>query len=324
MNAVDLAPQSLRYFDRVRAGLLVHIHPHAGLAIHADQVIGIFVAVLDNGNVAHVNRHSAPRGEHHVTDFVQAPEFPSRPQEHVETPFLDRAYRTVHVLASQDLDNIGNRQFQCPQLLEVEIDVDLATQPAAHGECSDSRYPLQPVLQLLLHVVPQFLGIHVVGGYGHVQDRVLRRVVLVHARRFHVFGEIAPAPVQAGPQLVGRFVNVDAIVEADTHVAQALVDRAGNPFHVRRGGERFLERSHHQGLHLLGRYALVLGTHADRRVDDLGHEVDRNIDEGDSAQQDRYQAKHQDRNRSVDRGRGKIHGKRAGRPASATLLNHTV
>ena len=202
--------------------------------------------------------------------------------------------------------------------------MDLATQPAAHGERGDAGHPLQAVLELLFHVVPQFLGIHVVGGYGQVQDRILRRVVLVHARRFHVFGEIAPPPVQARPQLVGRFVNVNTVVKADTHVAQALVDRAGNALDIRRGGEGFLERSHHQGLHLLGCYALVLGTHADRRVDDLGHEVDRNVHERDPAQQDRHQAKHQDRNRSVDRCRGKIHGECGTRTANAPLLNHTV
>ena len=119
MNAVDLAPQSLRHFHRVRAGLLVDVHPHTRLAIHADQVIGIFVTVLDNGDIAHVDRHSAARGKHDVPDFVQTPEFPARPQQHVETPFLDRSYRTVHVLASQDLDDVSNGQFQGPQLLEV-------------------------------------------------------------------------------------------------------------------------------------------------------------------------------------------------------------
>jgi len=55
---------------------------------------------------------------------------------------------------------------------------------------------------------------------------------------------------------------------------------------VRSRREGFLQRAHHQRLHLLGSHPGVLGPDADRRVDDLRHQVDGDVDERNRAQQD--------------------------------------
>ena len=258
------------------------------------------MGIIDRGDLTQVDRHAVAHRDDHVADLLQGRELALGAQQNLVATFAHRADRLVEVLITHDAHHVRHVQIQRPQLVELQVHVDLAPQTAADGELRHAGHPLQVRLQALLGEVPQLLGVHVISRHGQEDDRELRDVELEHRRRFHILGQVGAATVQTGAQLIGRLVEVDAVVEADTHVGRAFRAGRSDFLDAGRRGERFLQRSGHERLHLLGTHAGVLGPGADRRIDGLRHQVHGDLDEGDGAEQHGQQASHCHRNGSLD------------------------
>ena len=98
IDRVDLLLQSIDDLHRVRAGLLLHEHPHAGLAVDQELVRQFANAVFDPPDVAHEDRPPVADRDDRVLDVDLAFELADRTDENLAPRLEHVAGRDVAVL----------------------------------------------------------------------------------------------------------------------------------------------------------------------------------------------------------------------------------
>ena len=145
MDVFHFVPDRLGNLDRVRAGLLEEDQAQRRLAVDADVVPDVFVGVLHFGDIAHIDRHAAPRGQRDIQNLVDRVELAAGAQQHVEAAFSDRPDGAVHVFLADRVHDLRDGEIQGAQLFEVQIDVNFAAQTAADAHLAHALDAFEPV-----------------------------------------------------------------------------------------------------------------------------------------------------------------------------------
>ena len=122
---------------------------------------------------------------------------------------------------------------------------------------------------------------------------------LKNRRRQHAFGQRAARAIKPGADFVGRFVQVDAVIELNADVGRAFRRSRVDAVNARRGAQTGFERARDEVLDFFGRDAGIFGAHRDRRALHFRHQVYRQSDERDDAEQNHHGRKHIDHDRVI-------------------------
>ena len=236
------------------------------------------------GDVAQVDRTATPGGHDDILDLGDALKLPLRSEQDLVLPLLHRTDGAVLVLRAQDIDDLVDGEVVGAQLLGLQLDLDLPAEPTANVDCGNTGHPLDPRLDILFEQGSQFTGVHI-GRDRQEHDRKLVGVELEDGRGQNIFGEGTPDAIDAGPNLVRRFVEIDVVIELDPHVARPFRRGRADPVDARGRAERRFHRTGHQVLDLFRCDSSVVGSDGQRRVLNLWHEIDGQSREGDCTEE---------------------------------------
>jgi hypothetical protein len=299
VDPFDLRAHVVGDLDGVAARLLGDAHPDGGQAVHAQNGPPVLGRIDDSGDVLDVDRHAVLRHHDEVADVVQARELALAAKQESGVALVDFAERDVLVLPAQQVDDAIDRELKGGDLLTRQLDVDLTAEAALHRDRRDPGHAFQPQRQLALRDLPQRHGV-VVAFDRQAHDGKRRRVELEDDRRVGVLGQRRADPVESAAHVVGRGIEVRAPGEVQAHDALAL--RGGRVELIETGdrADRLLNRTRDELLHLERPDALVVHADGDARKREIRHQVDRQPDERDAAEQDDDRADHEHRDRAVD------------------------
>ena len=285
--------------DDVRAGLAVDRDLDGLDAVDARDDFALGERARDDSDVLDANRRLAAFLEREVLDLVHVLELVHRPHEVLGRALTDLAGRRVQVLLREPRADRAGVDALGGEGRGVDADQDLLDQPAAHLHGGHAVDAFERALDALLGDPAQADEVLVAlrgaerRPYPDAQDRVQVRVVaqdqraLSELRQLHV--------VQAIAHLLDRERHARAPVELEHHVAESGAADGGTAHQVRQRRQRFLHADRHAVLDVLGRGAWVGGAHRQRRVADLGQEVDGQLRERHDTEHRERDEQHRDR-----------------------------
>ena len=208
----------------------------------------------------------------------------------------------------QQADDAVDRQAHRRRLLARQLDQDLPPQAAVDVDGGDARHALEPLRQRVLGDVAQLDGVEVALD-GEEEDRERGRVELEDDRGVGFLGQAGADAVDAAADVVGGDVEVGAPGEVEADDARAFARRGVDLLEAGDRADRLLERPRDRFLHLARADARVVDADGDARQLQLRHQVDRQAQQRDRAEQDDDPAQHEHRDRAVDGDARDAHGR---------------
>ena len=300
IDALDFAAHRSRDGDRVLARLLLHLNLHARLAVDQHERPALLGGVLHFGDVAHVDGHGVPRHHDDVANVLEALELTLAADQEGGVALVDLAKGCVLVLVAQRVDDVGHREVERRDLLFRQLDVDLPADAAVDRHGGDAVDALEARRDLVLRDLAERDGV-VVALDADLRDRQLVRVELEDRWRISILRETAAHAINAGPHFVGRLRQVRAPLEVQLHPAVAFGRFRRDPHDAGHGADCLLERPGDQLLDLERADARVTGADVQRRLLELGHEIDWQPGEGDQPEQRDDCADHEHRDGTLNR-----------------------
>ena len=232
VDPVHFAPHRGRHRDRVGAALLLDADADRGRAVHLHEVADILVRVEHGGHVANPDRlaeRARDDGSGHRLDRRVLAE---GADIEVAGAALDVARGQGHVFADQGALHVERGQTRGAQPVAMEIDADLAPDPAADGDCADPGNLFETPRQVVFEETGEPLEIAGRGG-GQADDLDHVEIELEDLRRLGLDGQVVPDPVEGGAEVVGRLVDVRGAAESQTDAARALLRLRGDALEIR-------------------------------------------------------------------------------------------
>ena len=202
-----------------------------------------------------------------------------------------RAAREVDVLGGEPGGDLSDGEPEAGQAALVDLDLDLLLQAAGDHHRGDALDPLERTLEVLLgrEAHPPEVGAAV---EPDAHDRVKRGIVAQQHRLLGVCRKIHP--IEALAHIERGEVHVGSPGELESHLGDVGARRGGHADDVVDHADGILDRSRQQRLNLHRRCAFHLGAHGEGGVGDVGKEIDREVAEGDGAEDDRGEGKNKD------------------------------
>ena len=147
------------------------------------------MGILHISNITDIHRYTRTGSQRHVKDLLDRIKLTVGTQQDIEPSFTDRSDRTVKIFLLDRVHDLGDRKVKGTQFVEVQVNVNLSTQPATHLNLSYSLDALKTVKDVLLSKNPDLLGIHLIGSQGKKHDWKLRYIKLEDSRGINVVRE---------------------------------------------------------------------------------------------------------------------------------------
>ena len=147
------------------------------------------MGILHISNITDIHRYTRTGSQRHVKDLLDRIKLTVGTQQDIEPSFTDRSDRTVKIFLLDRVHDLGDRKVKGTQFVEVQVNVNLSTQPATHLNLSYSLDALKTVKDVLLSKNPDLLGIHLIGSQGKKHDWKLRYIKLEDSRGLNVVRE---------------------------------------------------------------------------------------------------------------------------------------
>ncbi len=298
-----------RDLDRVLARLLVDAQADAGLAVDADDAADVLAAVADDRDVAHVDRHAGARQHDQVADLVQAGEL-ARAAQHVgEVALVDLAERHVLVLGRQQADDAVDRQARAPSSSRATarrricrrrppLTLTAATPGTRSSRCAS----------VFSAMSRSWTGLKSPStARNRIGNAVESNLKTIGGVGF--LGQAGADAVDAAADVVGGDVEVGAPGEVEADDARAFARRGVDLLEAGDRADRLLERPRDRFLDLARADTRVVDADGDARQLQLRHQVDRQPQQRDRAEQDDDPAQHEHRDRAVDGDTRDAHGR---------------
>ncbi len=284
----------VHHLDRVGAGLLVHPHVDGALAVHTHDRLLRLRGVLHTAEVAHADRLAVDAPDDDVLHRLDDRELVVGEDVVVERAELDVSGGQEEVRVVDGAGHLGDGDPLRVEQVAVQVDGDLADLSAVHVGRGHAGQPLELGLDGVVGEVVELLLVEAAARQRHQAHRDVGEIELEDERlldtgrqRVHdlldPLHDLGQARVQIGAPREEHLDHGDALSRAGFDVA-----------HVRDGGHGLLDRVGDGPLDVLDVGALVDGADPDRRVVDVGEEVDRHAAEGGRTEDHDGQRRHED------------------------------
>src|SRR5690606_13138925 len=216
----------------------------------------------------------------------------TRAGEHVELAVvaLDAARRDLDVLGSQSVLNVLDGKVVGGEPFTIEPDAHGVPTLAVYHHVGHAGQVLQTIDDVAIDVVGDLQGRHLVAGEDQIHDRLGVGFHLRDDRLVDLIGKPAANTAYAVADVVGGFVGVNVLAEADGDTAR--FGAAGGLQNVDAGDtrDRSLKDLGHLCFDNARRSTGVSGRDGDRRLIDVRILTDRQPRVGDDAEQHQNEA----------------------------------
>ena len=299
--AEQLLLDRTRYFDHVRAGLLIDLDFDALPAVHSCDHVPFAGCDVDPSEISQPHRCITSLEHDEITDLYFIAEFAERAYDVLGFTFLQPAGCEVDVLRLESRCHGRHVQpVQC-QEVGVQLDGDLLLQTATHLHRSDSGDGLELAFDLLFGEVAQFAQTSRARGQPESQNGVERRVVAEDQGFVGVVRELSS--VEAFADLAGLQREVGAPTKLEEDVGDSRSRDRGVVHQTGQHGDRFLDPLGDALLDIGRCGARILGAHRESRIRQIGKQADRQSAERDPTEHDDREDDHGDRHRPAHRER---------------------
>ncbi len=271
------------------------------MPVDADDALALLVALADFGDVLEALRYAVVDLDQQVAHLVERAELVHGAHEIALRAVLDAAAGDVDVLVGQALDDVGDAQPELLQALLIDVDIDLVLETAADFHRSDAGRRFETFLEFVVGEPTQLfqfgfadlaLAFALRRSEREAHDRVGGRIEAQQDRLLRFERQLQDVELVANVEV--RLVHVGAPGELENHVglpgARHRVDLAQVLDHA----DRFLDRLRDQVFDLERRRTFVFGADRQRRVTQVGQQVDLESGQRDQAEQDESQRDHAD------------------------------
>jgi hypothetical protein len=264
----------------VRVALLVDRQFNGFASVYARDRLAVLVAAGDRRHVAQVYRLAVAVGDDGVRHLLDRLELVQRSHQETLRALLEAAAGEVDVLGANAPRHGVDRQAELRELLLVDEDLDFVLVATAHLDRRRALDRLQVGLEAVVGKAAQSLEAfeaRALRRVGRVQEReshhgLARRVEAQQQRPLGLERQLQQvkllAHVDAGE------VHVGAPQELQGHVGLAGTRHRAHLAHVADDADGFLDGSRHERLELERRGPRQFGADRERRVGEVGQEVE--------------------------------------------------
>ncbi|MBV6417258.1 MAG: hypothetical protein CMLOHMNK_01904 [Steroidobacteraceae bacterium] len=290
----------LRELHRVRVAFLVHRELDTLPAVQSRDGRAVLVTLFDPCHVAQVDGAPVNRGDHRVGHLPERAEFVERAHEEALRSFLEPAAGEIDVLRAYARRDLCDIEVQLGEALLVDVDVHLVFEAAAHLDRRRSFGCLEGGFQAVVGEAAQRLQPLVArsAGSGEVdeceaQHGFGRRVEAQEQRPARVERQLQQ--VEALAHLDAREIHVGAPDELEHDIRLPGARNGAHTAHIADGAGRLFDRARDQVLDFERRRARQFGADRQRRVRQVGKQVDLEARQRDDTEQRHGDGRHRDR-----------------------------